>query len=244
VKPEEKVKLLKDKIKSRYGIQGYMYQLKETKNNTILDENKSIYSQYIRGAGHTVIADYKAFNIKVSVDGKDKLIQVDPEEKCSTIRDQLFEKYQIAKTGYSITKAGANVADGNLILDYKIYNTTKLVVNFNSININVEMGKMDSDDDTQISKGLVQACEFKPNAGLDYTYIDHCAKLWLGATKWNKVPQTTLDYFKSHSSKITSIQVGNYGWIAQFVKKVRDSQYIEPASGLESARGQLQSKLT
>ena len=60
---------------------------------------------------------------------------------------------------------------------------------------------------SSIAKGLAKACEFgaTPHKNVYQPSIDNCVKLWLGATKWGKVPKKVMAYYVNRRQAIAAI---------------------------------------
>jgi aerobic-type carbon monoxide dehydrogenase small subunit (CoxS/CutS family) len=89
VDPNDKVKVIKDKIKATENIEGTGYKLVHA--GVTLDDTKTIYaSGIVKDA--TVVVNFNSITISVKLGTKTFNIDVDPDNKVKTIRDAIKEK--------------------------------------------------------------------------------------------------------------------------------------------------------
>ena len=60
--------------------------------------------------------------------------------------------------------------------------------------------------------------------------IDNCASLYLGLTKWGKVPAEVLKYYQADSRRIMAVDFDSEGWSEQFKKVVNENKAKLPDS--------------
>jgi hypothetical protein len=86
VDPDNKVSTIREKVTAKLGADLGAYTLK--KGATVLDLEQTIYAAGIR-AGETITADYNSISITVEAQDQEYELQVDPDNKVSTIKDKL-----------------------------------------------------------------------------------------------------------------------------------------------------------
>jgi hypothetical protein len=97
VDPDNKVKVIKDKIKAAENIEGTRYKL--VKGGVTLDDTKTIYESGITKDA-TVVANFNSISIQVKLGTKTFAVDVDPDNKVSTIRDAIKTKESITTDGF------------------------------------------------------------------------------------------------------------------------------------------------
>jgi predicted DNA binding protein len=124
------------------------------KAGVVLDDNKSIFDSGIV-ANTVVTADYNTIAITVTVDGTDVAVSVDPDNTVATIKDQVKAQKSIDIARYKLVKGGVALQDTAKIADQGIVAGTKLVADFNTIQISVTMGsqtyQISVDPDNKVS---------------------------------------------------------------------------------------------
>jgi hypothetical protein len=135
VDPDFKVSTIMDKLTGEGFEVGYTLN----KGGAALNITKTIARSGIKN-GDVLVADYNEIAIKYKVLGKTVTINVDPDNKVSTIRDAIKTKESITTDGFQL-KIGATVlTDMNkTIVASGIKKDTLIEVDYTGISINVKV---------------------------------------------------------------------------------------------------------
>jgi hypothetical protein len=135
VDPDFKVSTIMDKLTGEGFELGYTLN----KGGAALNITKTIARSGIKN-GDVLVADYNEIAIKYKVLGKTVTINVDPDNKVSTIRDAIKTKESITTDGFQL-KIGATVlTDMNkTIVASGIRKDTLIEVDYTGISINVKV---------------------------------------------------------------------------------------------------------
>lgn len=135
VDPNDLVKTIKDKIKATEGIDGG-YKL--VLAGQALDDTKTIYASGIRKDA-TVVADFNSISVTVKLGTLTFTIEVDPDNKVSTIKDAIKAKQSVEGTVYTLKKGGVALDDNKSIFDSGIVAGTVITADYNVITVKVDI---------------------------------------------------------------------------------------------------------
>jgi predicted small secreted protein len=136
VDPDNKVKVIKDKIKAAENIEGTRYKL--VKGGVTLDDTKTIYESGITKDA-TVVANFNSISIQVKLGTKTFAVDVDPDNKVKTIKDAIKEIQSVEGTVYTLKVATVTLDDNKSIFDSGIKAGTIVTADYNGITVKVDI---------------------------------------------------------------------------------------------------------
>jgi hypothetical protein len=143
VDPDNLVSTIRTELKNAEGIEG-AYQL--TRAGQKVEETKTIHAAGIKD-GSVIVVDYTVITIKVKIGTYESArtvdIQVDPDNKVSTIKDALKEKEGVAQTSITLKKDGAVMDGEKTINGAGLKEGSTITADFKTISITVDVqGKL------------------------------------------------------------------------------------------------------
>lgn len=135
VDPDNTVKTIKDQVKAQKNIDIARYKL--VKGGVTLQDTAKISDSGIV-AGTVIVADFNTIKISVTMGSQTIQLDVDPDNKVSTIKTAIKEKTQIESTRYTL-KLGTVVLDDNKsIYASGITSGSTITADFKAISIQLE----------------------------------------------------------------------------------------------------------
>jgi hypothetical protein len=168
VDPDQKISYIRYLLKRNHGLRNWGYNLRVEGEKEILQNKDTIYDAGLR-EGATLIVDYSNFDIRVRMGSKTITISVDPDNKVSTIKDELrkldksnSKKLDLNSTeeeepelSYTLRIGRRVLKDEKSLYEEHIRRNQLIIADYNKINITVAInGKtiaLEVDPDQRVS---------------------------------------------------------------------------------------------
>jgi hypothetical protein len=161
VDPDNKVSTIRTELKNTEGIEG-AYQL--TLAGQKVDETKTINNAGIK-EGSVIVVDYTVITLKVKIGTKTIDVQVDPDNKVSTIKDAIKEKEGVEQSAITLKKGSETLDGEKTIQGAGLKEGTEITADFTAISVTVDIdGKkvevsVDPDNKVSAIKEKIKAKE-------------------------------------------------------------------------------------